>query len=299
MTAKEKGMDLHDSFGRPVSNLRIAINSGCNLNCIYCHHEGETDPDKAMSLEDLTAILEITHKMGIKAVKITGGEPLLRSDILDIIRSVPKGLEVSMTTNGTMLGPLAMDLKNAGLSRVNVSIDSLNPDTYRRITGKDALSDALEGIDAAIKAELVPIKINMVLLKGINEDEIDDFIRLVSGNHQMILQIIELMDLGSCPYHSDLSELEEKIASQSRKVITRRMHHRKKYCYEGAEIEFVRPWHNSHFCQNCNRLRVTSDGRLKPCLLRDDNTIDIKGKRGDELLALFEKAAKKREPYNK
>jgi GTP 3',8-cyclase len=107
-----------------------------------------------------------------------------------------------------------------------------------------------------------------------------------------------LMDLGGCPLHADLSDLEQKIASESRQVITRRMHHRKKYCYDGAEIEFVRPLHNSEFCRHCNRLRVTSDGKLKPCLLRDDNLVDIRGKRGDELLTLFQKAAKKREPYN-
>ena len=299
MTVLERAMDLHDSFGRPVSNLRIAVNSGCNLNCIYCHHEGEIDPKKAMSLEDIAAIMEIAKGIGIKSVKLTGGEPLLRKDIVDIVKSVPPGIEVSMTTNGTLLAPMAKDLKDSGLSRVNISLDSLNQDTYQKITGDRVLNDVLEGINAAIKAKLVPIKINMVLLKGINEDEVNDFIRLVSGNNQMILQIIELMDLGSCPYHTDLSALEENIASKSRKIITRRMHHRKKYCYEGAEIEFVRPWHNSHFCQNCNRLRVTSDGKLKPCLLRDDNTIDIKGIRDAELLSLFEKAARRREPYNK
>ncbi|MDD1724811.1 MAG: GTP 3',8-cyclase MoaA [Methanospirillum sp.] len=291
-------MDMHDAFGRPVSNLRISVNSGCNLNCIYCHREGEKSPEKPLELDDIRAILEITKELGIKTVKFTGGEPLIRSDIVEIIRSVPDGIESSITTNGTLLGPLALKLKEAGLSRVNISLDSLSPDKYRYVTGTDRLSDVLEGIEAAKEAGLTPIKINMVLLKGINEDEIDDFIRLVSGDRQMILQVIELMDLGSCPLHADLSALEEKIASESRKVITRRMHHRKKYCFEGAEIEFVRPWHNSEFCLHCNRLRVTSDGKLKPCLLRDDNLIDIRGKRGEELRNLFSQAAKKREPYN-
>ena len=291
-------MDLHDSTGRPVSNLRIAINSGCNLNCVYCHREGEVHPEEALSLEDIKEILRIADKLGIKTVKLTGGEPLLREDIVEIISSVPEGIETSMTTNGTLLGPLAHDLKRAGLSRVNISLDSLNPEKYRQITGTDKLSDVLEGIEAAKDAGLTPIKINMVLLKDINEDEIEDFINLVSGDRQLILQVIELMDLGTCPLHADLSELEDRIAAQSRKVITRRMHHRKKYCYDGAEIEFVRPFHNSNFCKFCNRLRVTSDGKLKPCLLRDDNLVDIRGKRGDELLSLFQVAAKKREPYN-
>lgn len=291
-------MDLHDTFGRPVSNIRIAVNSGCNLRCVYCHREGELKPENPLPIEDIIAILNIARELGIKSIKFTGGEPLLRKDIVDIIRAVPQGIESSMTTNGTLLGPCAQELRDAGLSRVNISLDSLNPDSYRSITGVSLLSDVLEGIEAAKEAGLTPIKINMVLLKGINEGEVDDFIRLVSGDRQLILQIIELMDLGGCPLHADLSELEEKIAAESRKVITRRMHHRKKYCYDGAEIEFVRPFHNSDFCRHCNRLRVTSDGKLKPCLLRDDNLIDIRGKRGDELLRLFQGAAKKREPYN-
>jgi len=292
-------MDLHDSFGRPISNLRISVISGCNLRCVYCHREGETKPETPLSLEDIRAILDVAGNIGIRTVKFTGGEPLLREDIVEIIRSVPPGIESSMTTNGTLLGPLAHELRDAGLARVNISLDSLNPETYKSITGTGLLSDVLEGIEAARDAGLTPIKINMVLLKGINEGEIDDFIHLVSGDRHLILQIIELMDLGGCPLHADLSELEEKIALHSRKVITRRMHHRKKYCYEGAEIEFVRPWHNSDFCNHCTRMRVTSDGKLKPCLLRDDNLVDIRGKRGEELQQLFLAAAKKREPYNK
>jgi cyclic pyranopterin phosphate synthase len=292
-------MDLHDSYGRPISNLRISVNSGCNLRCVYCHREGETKPETPLSLEDIRAILDVAGNIGIRTVKFTGGEPLLREDIVEIIRSVPPGIESSMTTNGTLLGSLAHDLRDAGLARVNISLDSLNPETYKSITGTGLLSDVLEGIEAARDAGLTPIKINMVLLKGINEGEIDDFIHFVSGDRYLILQIIELMDLGGCPLHADLSELEEKIALHSRKVITRRMHHRKKYCYEGAEIEFVRPWHNSDFCNHCTRMRVTSDGKLKPCLLRDDNLVDIRGKRGEELQQLFLAAAKKREPYNK
>ncbi|NLV27847.1 MAG: GTP 3',8-cyclase MoaA [Methanomicrobiales archaeon] len=292
-------MDLHDDFGRPVSNIRIAVNSGCNLKCVYCHREGETKPDAPLPIEDIKAILNIAHDLGIKSIKFTGGEPLLREDIVDIIRAVPPGIESSMTTNGTLLAGYAHVLRDAGLSRVNISLDSLNPETYRSITGVGVLSDVLEGIEASRNAGLTPIKINMVLLKGVNEGEVDDFIRLVSGDRQMILQIIELMDLGDCPLHADLSDLEDMIAAESRKVITRRMHHRKKYCYDNAEIEFVRPFHNSDFCRHCNRLRVTSDGKLKPCLLRDDNLVDIRGKRGDELLRLFQNATRKREPFYK
>lgn len=251
-----------------------------------------------MPLDDIREILLISQRFGIKSVKFTGGEPLLRRDILDVIRCVPDGIESSITTNGTLLAPLAQDLAAAGLKRVNISLDSLRPDTYHQITGCDSLQDVLDGIEASRNAGLVPIKINMVLLKGINEDEIEDFITLVSDDRQMVLQIIELMELGGCQYHADLEDLETRIAASSKRVITRRMHHRKKYCYGGAEIEFVRPRHNSEFCKHCNRLRVTSDGKLKPCLLRNDNHVDIKGKRGDELEELFRKAISLRAPYN-
>jgi GTP 3',8-cyclase len=291
-------MAVRDNFQRPVSNLRISLNSACNLNCIYCHREGECSPDNPMALGDIREVLLAAEHLGIRSIKFTGGEPLLRKDILDIIRCVPAGIESSMTTNGTLLGPLAMDLREAGLSRVNISLDSLRPETYKKITGTDRLEDTLIGIEAARRSGLVPIKINMVLLKGINEDEIEDFINLVSHDRQMILQVIELMDLGDCPYHADLSDLEDRIAASSKRVITRRMHHRKKYCYDGAEIEFVRPFHNSEFCKHCNRLRVTSDGYLKPCLLRSDNLVDIKGKKAGELDELFKKAINLREPYN-
>lgn len=291
-------MAVHDRFDRPLTNLRISLNSGCNLRCIYCHREGECRPEEPMPLSDIREILLVARRLGIRSVKFTGGEPLLRRDIVEVIRAVPPGIESSMTTNGTLLSGLAADLKEAGLSRVNISLDSLRPETYQRVTGTGLLDDVLSGIDAAKKAGLVPIKINMVLLKGINEDEIEDFISLVSDDRQLILQIIELMDLGDCPYHADVSDLEARIAASSRRVITRKMHHRKKYCHEGAEIEFVRPLHNSEFCQHCNRLRVTSDGKLKPCLLRSDNLVDIRGKKGDELEALFMQAISLREPFN-
>lgn len=291
-------MSLLDNYQRPVSNLRISLNSVCNLKCMYCHREGECVPEKPMPLSDIREILSVAKRLGIRSIKFTGGEPLLRKDILEIIKAVPEGIESSMTTNGTLLGPLAHDLKKAGLARVNISLDSLRPETYKKITGTDQVYQVLEGIEKAKSAGLTPIKINMVMLKGFNEDEIQDFIDLVTGERQMILQIIELMDLGNCPYHADLSDLEDRIATSSKRVITRRMHHRRKYCYGGAEIEFVRPFHNSEFCKHCNRLRVTSDGMLKPCLLRSDNHIDIKGKRGDELEALFREAIRSRQPFN-
>jgi cyclic pyranopterin phosphate synthase len=292
-------MLLKDSFDRPVSNIRISLTPKCNLKCIYCHREGEIKPTAELSKEEIAEILRVAAGFGIRSVKFTGGEPLLRKDIIDIVRSVPKTMESSMTTNGTLLAKLAQPLKDAGLKRVNVSIDSINRETYKKITGLDQLGHVLEGMQAAIEAGLTPIKINMVVLEGINDQEIDDFLAYIRGNRNLVLQLIELMDFNACDHHTKLDGLENSLAARSKQIITRRMHHRKKYCLDGAEVEVVRPRHNSEFCAFCNRIRVTSDGKLKPCLLRTDNHIDIRGKNGTELEELFRKAVSLREPFYK
>lgn len=292
-------MILKDPFGRPVSNLRISLTPRCNFRCIYCHREGELRPEAELTKEEIAEILRVAAKYDIRSVKFTGGEPLLRDDIVDIVRSVPEGMESSMTTNGTFLAKYAQDLKDAGMKRVNVSIDSINPETFRKITGFDQLGDVLEGMQAALDAGLTPIKINMVVLKDINDHEVDDLLAYIRGNRNLILQLIELMEFNNCNHHGKLDVLENSLAARSKQIITRRMHHRKKYCLDGAEVEVVRPLHNSEFCAFCNRLRVTSDGKLKPCLLRTDNHVDIRGKSGAELEDLFRKAVSLREPFFK
>jgi cyclic pyranopterin phosphate synthase len=180
---------------------------------------------------------------------------------------------------------------------VNVSVDSLDHENYRRITGSDLLGDVLEGIGAAEKAGLTPIKLNMVILEGINEHEVPAFLSFVRGNRNLVLQLIELLEQPGCSHYRSLDGLEEALASSSRQITTRRMHHRKKYCADGAEVEVVRPLHNTEFCAFCNRLRVTSDGRFKPCLLRRDNHVDILGARGVELDSLFHEAVRRRAPF--
>ena len=292
-------MTLKDPFNRPVSNLRISLTPKCNLACIYCHREGEKKPEEPLSAAEIAEILRVAEKIRIRSVKFTGGEPMLRTDLLEIIRSVPAGMESSITTNGTCLAGLAADLKMAGLRRVNVSIDSLNPETYKKITGTDKLDEVLAGISAAVNVGLTPVKLNMVVLAGINDHEIDDFLALVRGNRNLVLQLIELIHFNECTNHGDLNGVENALAARSKQIITRRMHHRKKYCLDGAEVEVVRPLHNTEFWAFCNRLRVTSDGKLKPCLLRTDNHIDIRGKSGAELEDLFRKAVSLREPFYK
>ncbi len=315
MTIERDASDiLTDSYNRTISNVRIAVTSACDLRCIYCHREGEgengctrDDRPSQMSKEEISELISVFAELGIKTIKITGGEPLLRPDLLDIIRSIPPHIESSLTTNGTHLAKLAKDLKAAGLSRVNVSLDTMNRETYKKITGKDRLKDVLDGIDAALAAGLTPVKLNMVILKGMNDHEIDDFLAYVRarGEH-LILQIIELMDLNGWTDDMDpavhgnpemVAGLEEKFAKNSSQVTTRHMHHRRKYLVDGALVEVVRPMHNPEFCANCNRLRVTSDGLLKPCLLRTGNEVSIRGLHGDELKAAIGAAVKNRSPY--
>lgn len=269
---------LTDPSGRTVTNIRISLTQRCNLGCIYCHAEGEKDPEQELSAEQIAEILRVAQTFGVRSVKFTGGEPLMRSDLAEIIRSVPPGMEVSLTTNATLLADRAQELKDAGLNRVNVSLDTMDPKRYEEIAGKPMLAEALAGIEAALEAGLTPVKINMVVLSGINEDEVDAFIDYVRNNPDLVLQLIELMDFRDCPHHGDVKGIEDRIAAMADRVETRRMHHRKKYYVRGAEVEVVRPLHNTEFCAYCNRLRLTSDGKLKPCLLRSDNLVDVRGR---------------------
>ena len=291
---------LIDRYNRPVTNLRISLTPKCNLKCSYCHREGEKKSGGEISKEDLREIFRVAELFNINSVKLTGGEPLLRKDICEIISMIPESMQSSLTTNGTLLADCAHELKEAGLSRVNVSIDSLNRERYKEISGVDSLDKVLAGIDAALKEGLTPVKLNVVMLAGINDNEIEDFIEFAKSKENLILQFIELMDFsrGECGGF-DINKLEEDLEARSRTIITRRMHHRKKYCLEGAEIEIVKPMHNNEFCSHCNRLRITSDGFLKPCLLRNDNHLDIRGKRGREMEDLFRAAVDAREPFFK
>ena len=301
---------LTDPCGRPVESIRISVTRECNLDCFYCHREGEpSQTSTEMTPEEIQRIVNIAASFGIRKVKLTGGEPLLREDILEIVKRIEDTLgveEVSMTTNGLLLAGYAERLKEAGLARVNVSLDTLKPEKFKQITGLDALEEVIRGIEGASKAGLNPVKVNMVLLKGVNEDEVTNMIRLAREKN-IILQIIELEspdeDELYNTYHVDLGSVEDSLEKAAEKTTVRRMHHRKKYhLRNGGEVEIVKPMHNTEFCQNCNRIRVTSDGKLKPCLFRNDNLVDLLGpmRRGapeKTLRELFLEAVKRREPY--
>ncbi len=290
---------LVDRFGRRITNLRIAVTMRCNLNCIYCHREGQSSEGEELSVEEIAEIAKAFYSLGLKKVKITGGEPLLRKDICEIVNVMPFQ-EVSITTNGTLLYRMAKKLKDSGLDRVNVSLDSLREDTYRLITGGD-VKKVVKGIKAACEAELTPVKINMVVMRGINDRQIHEMLEFVSSLNDdrinAILQVIEVLKLpGLEKYYLDLSPLEREVASKAEAVILRGMHFRRQYVLGRAVIEFVKP--SREFCMHCNRIRVTSDGRIKPCLLREDNTINARGLKGEELVKAIKKAVELREPYH-
>lgn len=262
-----------------------------------------------MAPEEISEIVRFASGLGIRAVKLTGGEPLLRDDILKIVEGIKRGAKVddlSMTTNGTLLAEFARDLKASGLDRVNVSLDTLDGGTYERITGSDRLGDVLSGIEEAIGAGLSPVKLNMVVMKGINDREIWSMVEFAKGIGA-VLQLIELEALFNDEiyerYHMDLLGVEGELEKLSSRVEVRPLHNRRRYFLKGGgEVEVVRPMHNSEFCRNCKRIRVTSDGKLKPCLMRDDNLVDLIGPLRDRadpggLRAAFLKAIELRAPF--
>jgi len=293
---------LVDRFGRKITNLRIAITHKCNLRCIYCHGEGEVSPREEMTAEEIKRICNAFHNLGIKKVKITGGEPLLRKDIVEIIQSMPDFKEISMTTNGSFLSEKAYELAEAGLSRVNVSLDTLDEVKYQKITGGRGVQKVIDGIHAACDARLLPVKVNMVVMKGINENEVDELLNFTSKFNRdginVILQLIELMKtFGEDRYYVDISPIEEKYSSKAKAVVVREMHKRRQYAIGKSVIEFVKPLDNSEFCMHCNRIRVTSDGKIKPCLLRNDNLIDVRNLDRDDLINAIKNAVSIREPF--
>ena len=291
---------LVDRYGRAIRHLRISVTTRCNLNCIYCHMEGENPSGNEMSVDEIAKICKAFYDLGVQKVKITGGEPLLRKDIVEIVQEMPPFKDISIVTNGTLLSKLAYELKEAGLHRVNVSLDTLNEDRYKLITGKNMLKKVIDGIYSAYDAELFPIKLNMVVLKGINDDEIDGLLEFSSkfnrSEIRVILQLIEVVNMPN--YYFDPSKLESKFSSIAERIIVRGLHGRKQYIFKNKAVEFVRPFHGE-FCMHCTRIRVTSDGRIKPCLLRNDNLVDLRGLSYEETIKAIKRAVALREPFFK
>ncbi len=299
-----------DKYNRPLINFRIAITQQCNLECFYCHREGQFLSSRDMKPEEIATIASISTEFGVRKLKITGGEPLLRSDLDKIILrldQIPRIEEISIVTNGRLLTPeKANELRKNGLARANISLPSTREEVYKRVTGA-SLGDALNGIESAVQAGLNPVKINTVIMRGINDSEVDQLIGYAE-KLGAILQLIELEPINGgrysyANYHYPLNDIEEKMAAKAKRVETRRyMQARHVYTLDNAKVEIVRPIENTVFCMHCTRLRLTSDGMLKPCLMRNDNLVDIltplrRRAPQSELHAIFLKAIELREPY--
>ena len=310
-------MVLTDKCGRPVLNLRISITQRCNLRCDYCHQEGQEvgscsrGTAEEMTVDEILRIARIAVSLGITRIKLTGGEPLMRKNLCEIIRgiAVMPGLnDLSMTTNGTMLGFQAKELHTCGLRRVNVSLPTLNAETYSKLT-EGKIQNALEGVRAAVEAGFYPVKLNMVILSGVNDDVVPEMMEFARQTGT-ILQLIELDPVNVdheyfSVYHKSLDAHEKMLQQKAARIETRRfMQNRRIYHLPDVTVEVVHPTENSEFCTHCTRLRVTSNGKLKTCLMRNDNLVDTltpmrQGASDEDLKTLFICANQLREPYNK
>ena len=274
---------LVDAYGRPLKDLRLSVTPECNLDCFFCHMEGLTSRGplrpgtylkmggELLTPGDYEVIAEAGRRLGITSYKITGGEPLVRPDIVDVVESLSRSRgEISMTTNGTLLDVYAARLVEAGLRRVNVSIHGLQLKTYTAVMGRPLLERALRGVKAALEAGL-GVKINFVLVRGLNEA---DFWKMLEMAEEMgiDLQVIELHPAGRgakvvSSYRSPLEEIKGKLEALAVRVERGRLHNRPVYVLpSGVKVYIVEPTGNPIFCQGCERLRVSWNGELLPCL---------------------------------
>jgi len=277
---------LVDKFGRKINYLRLSVTENCNLNCFYCRSENHKCAHRYNTSENLldtlpyTDYLKITEAfeaLGINKVRLTGGEPLLYRDIINLtyaISSLSGITDLSMTTNAFFLNSMAQQLSQAGLNRVNVSLDSLQGGTFKKITKSNAFKKVWDGIEAALQANLTPVKLNVVLLKGVNHNEVLDFARLTL-DRPMEVRFIEYMPLGEQimgweKHFLSLKYVEKTCAKLGRLDPVEGDHGAGPARYfqiagSKGKIGLITPL-SRHFCIKCNRLRVTSKGKIKPCL---------------------------------
>lgn len=286
---------MKDSFGREISYMRISVTDRCNLRCKYCMPEEGVENlghDKILSFEDIARIVKASAELGITKYRLTGGEPLARKGIVNLVESLAKieGVEeLAMTTNGTLLADQAAALKEAGLKRVNISVDSLLYHKYEEITRGGDLDAAFEGVNSAMKAGLTPLKLNVVVMKGFNDDEILNFVQLTI-NHPIDIRFIELMPVGQAGKNKEydyMSSEEMKMKLPSLISMNKQEGVAQIYKYPEAQgtIGFISPMSN-HFCSSCNKIRLTADGKLKPCLHTDEeiDLSEVLRAKDDELL---------------
>ncbi len=279
-------IDIH---GRTIDYLRISVTDRCNLRCRYCMpEEGIEDQghSRMLSLEQIYRLVKVASEAGISKVRLTGGEPLVRKNISTLIEKIANlsGIEdVSLTTNGILFPEMADDLRKAGLNRVNISLDTLNDEKYQYITRKGRLDHAMQAVHKALELNMDPVKVNVVVIKGFNDDEIVDFARLA---YQLPVHVrfIEFMPIGDLDFHTKDKVLSidsvKQIIGQEYKllnVVNVKGYGPAKYVQiKGGlgSLGFISPL-SDHFCNECNRMRVTADGKLRGCLY-DKSEIDLR-----------------------
>jgi cyclic pyranopterin phosphate synthase len=306
---------LSDSFNRPINYLRISVTDRCNLRCVYCMPaEGISliSHNDILTYEEIYTVARVAAGLGIEKIRLTGGEPLVRLGLPDLVRMLAQieGIDdLSMTTNGTLLARYAAELKDAGLRRVNVSLDTLKPERFKQITrGDNELSEVLEGIEAARKVGLNPVKINTVVMAGVNDDELLDFARktINEGWHVRFIELMPLVGSDTLQFVSadEMKRRLEPLGELTPSLPSVGSGPAKYFRLPKAkgDIGFITPI-SEHFCFQCNRMRLTADGKLRPCLL-SDYEVDLKqplrsGISLDGLEELFKKAvANKPERHN-
>lgn len=279
---------MRDQYQRQINYLRLSITPRCNLNCFYCRPgqcpggQSPADEPGLLTPAEIDRIIGATAELGISKVRLTGGEPLMRPDLEAIIQAVrryPAIRDLSLTTNGQGLAERAASLKTAGLMRINISLDTLQAERYREITGGGRLDPVLAGIDACLAVGLTPVKLNTVLVRGINDDEIADLISL-TRDRPLAVRFIELMPMNEVGQNPDrlvtgteilarypnLQQLPPAYAGQPSEDFQLPDH--------VGTVGFIRPI-SHRFCHACNRIRITADGRLKPCL-GDRGEVDLR-----------------------
>ncbi len=305
---------MKDKCNREIKHIRFSITKKCNYNCIYCDQEGFIPKTSELTVDEITKLCKILAEiLNVTRIKFTGGEPLCREEIVQIIKNVSDlhlYKDISITTNGLFLYEKAEELYKVGLNRINVSLGSLKPEVYKKIYGSDSLEKVLTGLEKAKKVGFNPIKLNFVLMKGLNDDELETMIEFC-GNNGYILQLIELHEVSDIvgangefykKHHLDIKPIIEDLELKAIKTIIRgSMQNRKVFTLpNSAIVETITPGHE--FCMGCTKLRVGCDGNLFGCLYRSDLGKNIKEAiRNHHSLSKYEQIVKQvidsREPY--
>ncbi len=307
-----------DTYDRAFTYLRISVTDLCNLRCVYCMPEEGVawlPREEILRFEEIISVVEAAASCGVHKIRITGGEPLIRkglSDLIAMIANVQGITDLSMTTNGTLLAEHIEKLKTAGLQRVNISLDTLDPEKFKRIARRGELTDVLDGIAAAESQNLHPVKLNMVVLKGVNDDEIEAFASL-TNTHRVQVRFIEVMPVGEVRDCAAISNPGTHTAgTEVRSRIEKRFGGLLPAYTNGRSSDPARLWKipgstgmigfvdamSSAFCARCNRLRLTADGKLRSCLLQGGE-VDVRSilrsdqgsKLRQRLIAAFRHAA--------